>query len=207
MSAETGGPQQYNYMIRLFKSLYKSLNEENIPTESQIFQKATDEFNHYGYQCPNCKATGKLSFHSLYERGLVSFYNKNVTDSRINPRRLKCASCGTSHALLPDILVPYSPYTLPFMLTVLIAYFERETSVVNICADFGIAVSTLYEWKKRLAKCKDFLLGVVLSLNKPALSFLNELFASDCLSDLLNTFFEKYGFSFLQAMATRYHPP
>jgi hypothetical protein len=110
-------------------------------------------------------------------------------------------SCKTTHALLPDIIIPYSPYSLRFMLTVLVAYFERNTTVLDVCTYFGIAVSTLYEWKHRMLEHKDLLLGILASLKEPAHAFLSGFIDSFRLLDQLKDFFSRYGFSFMQNRA------
>jgi len=195
-------------MIRLFTALcklkFKSLSDE------AIFQNATDEFKHYNEKCPRCGATGMISPHGSYSRNLVSYQDEKTIESRVSPSRFECTSCDTTHALLPDIIVPYSQYSLRFMLAVLIAYFERDTTITAICKRFGIAVSTLYAWKARLLEHKSLMLGELISHKKPSLAFVNGLFNSTDLSNRLNSFFRRHTFSFLQnhsQIATRSNPP
>ena len=195
-------------MIRLFTALCKTIFD--ILSDEIIFQDATDEFKHNNQHCPHCGTIGKLSSYGSYSRGCTSFKNGKIIDSRIKPLRFECGSCGKTHALLPDILIPYSPYSLSFVLTVMIAYFERESTVVSVCERFGIAISTIYEWKKRLLLHKELMLGVLISRKTPALDFLKGLLNSKHLSGLLNQFFNKYKFSFLQnrsTATTRSNPP
>ena len=134
--------------------------------------KATDGFNYHNERCPGCGAAGKFSPYGDYFRNLVSHDGKKVIESRVNPLRFECVSCNTTHALLPDILIPYSPYSLRFMLTVLVTYFERNMTVAALCAHYGIAVSTFYVWKHRLLEHKDLLLGMLESLKEPVQVFL-----------------------------------
>ena len=183
-------------MIRRFTTLCKAILD-NLSDED-IFLKATDEFRHHGEKCPCCGAVGKLSPYGGYSRNLVSHKNRITIESRVRPLRFKCASCRATHAILPDILIPYSQYSLRFMLTVLLAYFKRDKTVVAICERFGIAVSTLYAWKERLLKHKELLLGVILNRKQPARTFLQNLFGSADISDRLLYFFNQYAFSFLQ---------
>ena len=195
-------------MIRLFGILCKA-TLEHLSDES-AFQGAAAGFKHYSAHCPGCGAKGKLSPYSNYSRSLVSYDGGKVRDSRIRPLRFECSSCGRTHALLIGSLVPYSPYSLRFMLIVLIAYFEREITVYDVCGQFGIAVSTLYSWKHRLLEHKELALGVLRSLKTPALDFLKGLFKSDHISDYLDGFFSRYGLSFMQNCAiksSRSRPP
>jgi len=84
------------------------------------------------------------------------------------------------------------------MMAVLIAYFERTTTVCAVCSHYGIAVSTLYAWKQRLLEHKELVLGALLSLKKPVLDFLRDIFRSEQISICLSDFFTRFGFSFMQ---------
>ena len=183
-------------MIRLFTSLCKSVLEKL--SDEAIFQEATEGFSYHNERCPSCGAAGKLSPYGEYFRNLVSHNGEKTIESQVSPLRFECASCGITHALLPDIIVPYSQYSLRFMLAVLVAYFERNTTVLAVCTYYGIAVSTLYAWKHRLLEHKDLLLGMLASLKEPVQVFLRDLFDSLRLSEQLSVFFRRYGFSFLQ---------
>jgi len=183
-------------MIRLFKELCKTLLEHL--SDDNIYQDAADGYIHQNKSCPKCGAVGKLEPYGGYFRWLVTLRKRKTVDIRIWIRRFECASCGATHALLPDILMPYSMYSLHFKLTVLIAYFERSSTVMALCESFDIAVSTLYEWLKRLSSHKDLMIGVMMSRKTSAPGFLRALIDSDGLSDVLYRFFIKYGFSFMQ---------
>ena len=184
-------------MIRLFKALCKALLDKI--SEEQAFLAATEAFRPYGGICEICGTVGKFSDYGEYGRNHVTIADNIVIESRVNVRRVRCESCRTSHALLPDTLIPYSPYTLVFKLTVLTAYFDRDRTVEKLCERFGIAVSTLYEWKKIMTAHKDIMLGVLISRKIPTPGFLRNLLGSTAdISDTLQMFFNKHGFSFMQ---------
>jgi hypothetical protein len=104
------------------------------------------------------------------------------------------------------------------MLYVLAAYLKREQTVVMLCERFGIAVSTLYRWKKRLLSQEVLFLGSEFSLRENALrapdlhpvpairsneettlAFLDNLIKSIAqLSGRLEIFFRIHGFSFME---------
>jgi len=195
-------------MIRFFTALCKSVFE-NL-TDVDIFKDATDGFCHYDEKCPNCGASGKLFPYGSYSRNLVSYDDGETIEFHVSPRRFECASCGVTHALLPDILIPSSPYSLRFKLAVLIAYFERNTTVVAVCERFGIAVSTLYSWKELLLEHKELLFGMLANLEESAIAFIQNLFEVSCFSDRLRSFFCRHAFSFMQrnpTTVTRSPPP
>ena len=165
----------------------------------QIYQDVADRYKHYDERCPHCGAKGKLKPYGSYYRHMVYYTDSKVEDKRIKVLRFKCKSCGKTHALLPDILIPYSSYTLAFKLTVLLEYFKREKTVIQICEYFGIAVSTLYAWKKQLLDHKELVIGVMASKTANIVAFLREFIDSNC----LQRFFSKYGFSFMQTRRNR----
>jgi len=195
-------------MIRLFGALCKTYFKEL--SEKQRIQQATDAFRHFGEPCPNCGAVGKLAENGEYDRHLVSYEDGRITDSEVKAKLFFCSSCETSHALLPDIIIPYGRYSLLFVLAVMAAYFERADTVVNICERFGIAVSTIYDWRNRIAVHKELMLGTLISQKQRGHSYILGLQKTNVLSGALRRFFRKYGFSFMQrrsAPATQSRPP
>jgi transposase-like protein len=183
-------------MIRYFTALCNTLLKNN--SDEQIFHDATKAFKHLDATCPHCGAIGNLSPHGKSERSLVSLEDNRIIDRRINPPRFKCDSCKVTHVLLPDIIVPHSPYSLQFKLLALDAYYSRETTVEVVCGRLGIAIATLYAWKRKFKLHKELHLGVLLSPKIPAASFLRETLGSSCISMTLRAFFRRFAFSFLQ---------
>ena len=155
-------------MIRHFTTICKKILERL--TDDEIYRESSAGYNHYGKPCPKCGAKGRLSHYGRYDRWLISRVNNKTHNIRITPLRFECGSCGATHALLPDILTPYSPYSLRFKLTALIAYYERDTTVTTLCETLEIAVSTIYAWKGLLAAHCGLLLGMLASSLKPALA-------------------------------------
>jgi len=195
-------------MIRLFEALCKAYFKEL--SERQIFQRATDSFNHLGEPCPNCGAKGKLTERGDYGRYLVSFEDGEIIESLVRPELFHCASCVTSHALLPGIIIPYGRYSLLFVLTVLAAYYERAMPVSKICERFGIAISTIYGWRDRIGEHKGLMQGALISQRQGMHSYVLGLLESNDLSGSLRWFFLKHGFSFMQRRpisTTRSRPP
>ena len=196
-------------MIRLFTALCK-VYYEKLLSEWQAFLEATAEFSYMREACPKCGAKSKLAGYGNYGRGLTSHEDGQVVYRLISVLRYLCASCKTTHALLPDIIVPYSPYSLLFMLAALIAYYERDGTVADACARLGIATSTIYKWKERIAEHKDLMLGLLISRKRHAHSYILGLLGSSGLSAALCRFFRVYGFSFMQCRsisASRSRPP
>ena len=60
---------------------------------------------------------------------MVTLKNHRPVTVVLRVPRVKCTSCGRTHALLPEMLIPYSSYSLRFVLTVLEAYFLHAQDV------------------------------------------------------------------------------
>jgi hypothetical protein len=162
-----------------------------------------DDMNAFGHACPVCGAKGELSEYASYDRDLVLFVGVAVY-RKIRIRRLLC-KCGRSHAVLPELIVPYRSYSLLFILTALKAYFFRSISgktVRDIAEEYGTAVSTLYEWKKLFLKHRELLLGALAAVTEAPEAFFSVLSSSPCsISEKLRDFHARFGFSFMQKPA------
>ena len=58
------------------------------------------------------------------------------------------AGDSASHAILGDLLIPNSSYTIRFVLTVLYESLHRECTINELCNKFEISTTTYYTWKK-----------------------------------------------------------
>ena len=183
-------------MIRLFAFLYK-LDFKQLPSTVSLFRAIDKGFRLHSAHCPKCKAKGRLNYHDSYGRDLVAYENGSVQENLIAIRRVYCSSCETTSAILPDVIVPHKSYSILFILCVLRAYFFKEMPVAALCSHYGIGVATLYAWKKQylfhkmldLGKLEKYLFERDPHLLRPLDVFL---------SSFLHSFFQRFGFSFLQ---------
>ena len=107
---------------------------------------AVSDFNPAKCPCPKCGAIGQFKQIRSYERDLISASGNERVDTVLSVPRFLCESCGHSHALLPDILIPFGSYSLRFILTVLSSYLNRSCTITAFCDHWQIAISTLYGW-------------------------------------------------------------
>ena len=188
-------------MIRLFTILYKT-DFKKVPSGIELFHEMTRRFKPEMPQCPSpCKAGGQMKGHDQYNRCLVD-YDNGVVEHTVEVERAKCTSCGRTHAVLPDVLVPHRSYCIIFILIVLKEYFHTRAATA-ICKKFGIAVSTLYAWRDRYLLHSSLELGAIVE---------QALLGSDvhwftgahdiCRSSAIHNFFTRFGFSFLQYSKT-----
>ena len=111
--------------------------------------------------CPVCKSCGNCHVHAYYDRSVIDFRNgRKVTDS-LCVLRLICDSCHHTHALLPDILIPYASYSLMFILRILRECFLGRSTMEHLCDRFSITPVQLHKWLKLWNKHKQQWLGIL----------------------------------------------
>lgn len=148
--------------------------------------------------CPCCGAAGSCSIHAYYDRSLVDFIGGKPVRHSLCILRLIC-SCGHTHAILPDFIIPYSSYGLFFILRVLAEYFRHISSVEKLCERFLISTKLLYHWLSLFRQQKEEWLGLLSSMETSGLSFLKSLFLMPCYSDFASGFVRHFAVSFLQS--------
>lgn len=110
--------------------------------------------------------------------------------------RVKCSSCGHTHALIPDLFIPYGQYSLTFVLHVLCQYFDHQKTA-DICARFMITVSMLYRWIELFRSHKQEWLGVTDSSD--GMHMINIILGFDHFCDFSIRFLELTFISFMQS--------
>lgn len=181
-------------MIRKFSVLCKINFIKN--SDLSIFHSIYDTFSVDQEVCPFCHTKHSCTKHATYQRDFIVLEAGNPALHKVSITRVICSSCGHSHAILPDILIPYGSYSLFLILKVLRQYFLRTVSVEALCASFQISISTLYTWLRLFRQHKVLWLGVVNDAATSSLSFIDKLLDS---SSFTQDFFECFAFSFLQS--------
>ena len=151
--------------------------------------------------CPFCNASGKLQIHSYYKRWLIDFIGGKCVRHEVTVLRCICDSCSSTHAILPDFIIPYCSYSLFFVLRVLGEYFMHLYTVEKLCERFSITSRQLYKWLDLWEKHKSGWLGFLDSLDVSDKGFLFSLSRMDCCSDFTSGFVRTFGSSFLQSHA------
>lgn len=180
-------------MIRPF-TIFCKLNQISF-SDSQWFRQESHALNQTDGICPACHAKTSMEFFASYKRYLVEWKEGEQAVHTVTLQRFQCSSCGHTHSLLPSALVPYSSYSLRFILAVLRAYFLHTGTVAGICEKAGIAVSTLYRWKRWFFTHMQLLLGVLEPACTNGFRFLEALDG-----DILRGFYCSFRISFLQQL-------
>ena len=147
--------------------------------------------------CPYCGAKGACKKRGSYERSLVTFPDGKPQVVRLRIPRVQC-TCGKSHALLPDFIVPYLSYSLPTILHILSDYFTRRLTIRGICEKYLVSPPLIYRFKKRFLLHKKHWLGVLRDMELSSLSFMDALLASPY-TPFHDAFLRLTTYSFLQS--------
>lgn len=183
-------------MIRKFQ-LKCNLIHVKSSTKS-LFELFMKSFRPEREICPFCGRTGDCSVFAYYDRYVIDFIKGKPVTSSIMISRVRC-SCGHTHAILPDPIIPYDSYSLFFILRVLMEYSLRIRTVSELCDRFCITLTTLYRWKKLYREHRLEWQGLLKTIEQSMLASIKELICIDPYCDLAESFFRKTGLSFLQS--------
>lgn len=168
-----------------------------ISTKS-LFDSCMASFNIHEEECPHCHRKGDCHIHGYYDRSVVDFINGRPVPYLLSILRVKC-SCGHTHAIIPDPIIPYASYSLLFILHVLAAYFTHARTISAICDRFLIAPIQLYRWKALYQDHRREWQGLLKSVEQDLLSSLKELISIDPFSSFARDFFLKTSMTFMQS--------
>ena len=186
----------YTAMIR--KNLLNcKLNFDELYAKT-IFPAFKEKYVSKKEVCPSCGASGFCRLFASYKRFLIDFAKGRIHQHHVKIFRVKCESCGHTHAILPDFIIPYCQYSMPFILQVLRVYFLREKTVREICDVFDISPQLFYRWLRVFGKHKTWHLGSLASAETNPGVFLDRVISRDPFTGFLSKFHEKTLFTFLQ---------
>lgn len=147
--------------------------------------------------CPICGApVSKFHKDGSYERDFICYENGTTVSHKINIRCVECSSCGHSYALEPSVIIPYSSFSIGFLLGVIYAKIScRFRTVLELCTHFDISISTYYRILKKYMT-DVFLLGQLIG-DAMSMASVHKC-SSFSLHQKLRIFFYASGYSFLQ---------
>lgn len=192
-------------MIRLFMNLCKCFQSIKCNDDYQIYLSYTNNFNPDVIVCPfpSCGAKGKYNKCGSYIRTLICYESGNVERYEITVPRIECTSCGHSHALLSPVIIPYSPFSFHFVISLLYDFTTHKyNTVTDLCLEYDISVSTLYRIYHRFIEDQKLMLGMMEAATTLAHQLLAKLADIDfynIIDCLLYDFYKNNLSSFLQA--------
>lgn len=200
-------------MIRLF-SVFSKLNFIEL-TVKQLFDEAAATASIQDHPCPSCAALHPdWVYFESYERHLVACEHGVCVDYTVTVTRYQCGACNHTHALIPEIAIPYSPYSILFILHVMRGHFISHLTIDAICRKYLVSTNTFYRWKALFLSHKQQWLGILDDMTISPHAFLESIPSVDT-SGSLCQFWLRHGPSFLQASThgekvhslIRLHPP
>ncbi len=149
--------------------------------------------------CPICGSTGNCHIHDYYGRSIIDFKAGKQEKSDLCVLRVFCDSCNHAHAILPDVIIPYSSYSLFFVLRILGEYFAGLYTIEQLCERYGISQNQLFKWVALFKAHKKEWLGILADAETSDLSFLKNLAAAGSYSSFSMEFIRRSSRSFLQS--------
>ena len=187
----------YIVMIRKNSLLCKLFR---IKTSSKfIFDTFMNRFRPELETCPICNSKGNCHVHDYYDRTITDFRNQRKHTESLCVMRVMCESCGHTHAILPDIIIPYSSYGIIFVLSVLGDYFSGIFTVEELCEKYDISQKQFYKWRKLWSTHKKIWLGILNDSETNSSLFHDSIFQQTDYSCFSMEFIRKFSYSFLQS--------
>lgn len=150
---------------------------------------------------PECRAKGCCRAHASYTRDIISFYHGKRQESQVVIPRVYCESCGKTHALIPNHLIPYGSYSIRFILTVIYDYSKDKYPVSELCLRYNISVSTLYTWLKLFKEHFNAWSSIMeqITSKETTAAAIKRVYSFE---NFPASFFKRFNFSFLQQRKT-----
>lgn len=150
-------PQPPVYMIhKMFR--FGNILSQNCIVNKKQYDTQIESLDRFQVECGDCHRRGCCIKHGFYER---NYLISPAYRDKIQILRMLCKACGSTHAILPEEIVPYAQYSIIFMFLVLYQYYIERSKVEDICDQFGIVPAVLYRWKRTFKRHKDRYLGIL----------------------------------------------
>ena len=175
-------------MVSIFTEIIK-IKKLNISVSS-LLNRSLKSFE---YSSDNyCRHCGKKYMKPFEKctRILTDYHNGKIVDTTINTRRYKC-KCGRTHVVLPCLIVPYSRYSMVFIIYVLYDYYYRSFTKEEISVKYSISIPTIYRWKALFEKDKQFWLKELKDLETSASEYIRSLIDHNEFNSFLNDFMKE----------------
>lgn len=164
-----------------------------------LFDSCMASFDIHSEECPKCHRRGDCHVHCYYDRFVVDFIGGTPIFHVLRILRVICKCCGHTHAIIPAPIIPYSTYSLFFILRVLAEYFMKIRSIVSICDTFDISPTQLYRWVRLYQDHRREWQGLLKSITQDSLASLKELVSLSPFSYFDRVFLQKTTLSFMQS--------
>ncbi len=139
--------QQSLCIVMIRKKTYFFCKIFRIKTSSKsLFDSYMERFQPEQETCPICGSTGTATSITTTGRSIIDFKAGRQEKSDLCILRVFCDSRRHSHAVLPDIIIPYSSYSLFFVLRLLGEYFAGLFTIEQLCERYDISQNQFFKW-------------------------------------------------------------
>ncbi len=149
--------------------------------------------------CPICGNTGSCHIHDYYDRAIIDFRDGKKQKESLCVMRVFCESCGHAHAILPDIIIPYSSYSLLFILFILGEYFAGLYTIEQLCERFEVSEKQFYKWLNLWNSHRKQWFGMLEASETDNISFFRTIILHNHYSAFSREFLDLTAHSFLQS--------
>lgn len=149
--------------------------------------------------CPICGSTGNCHIHDYYSRSIIDFRSGRKQKDNLCIMRVFCDSCEHAHAILPDIIVPYSSYSLFFILFILGEYCAGLRTIEQLCERFDVSAKQFHKWLVLWKSHREQWLGMLDASETGDAAFFWQLILLDSYSAFSMEFIRLTTHSFLQS--------
>lgn len=164
-----------------------------------LFDSYMEQFQPELETCPVCGSSGNCHIHDYYDRSIIDFLSGRKQKEHLCIMRVFCESCNHAHAILPDIIVPYSSYSLFFILFILGEYFAGLHTIEQLCERFDVSEKQFYKWLNLWKSHSAQWLGMLETSETDNTSFFRQLILRDSYSAFSMDFIRLTAHSFLQS--------
>ena len=165
------------------------------------------DYNHYlcclnvrHINCPKCRAKGDFTKHAYYDRNIIVYQDGVIKEDKLRILRLRCQSCKTTHALLPDAIIPYHIYTANVILEALKDKYNLR-KIKDICKKYAISFQLLYAWIRRFIQHRPLCEFIFNKGQLPKLKIINGILGYPLIV-FLETFFKEHSIYFMQFISS-----
>lgn len=134
-------------MIICFNDKIKSFQQNNLKTFNFLqddIQNLMPSCEDISCKCPICKAKNNFAFHGSYIRNISFIREGKIFDFKVCVTRVICNSCGSTHALLPDFIVPYKIFSRDSILFVVSS--SISSSVIKTAESLKLSWQLVYSF-------------------------------------------------------------
>lgn len=134
-------------MILIFRNFFKC-------DLKNLYESFLSTIQLHQHKCPFCNASCSFVWNGHYLRHCITIINSDILDTPFDVHRVKCKECKHTHALLPDILIPYQTYSYPIIICILSEYYLTSITIEQLCEKYMISHQNFYRWKQTYNKQK-----------------------------------------------------